>query len=654
MVAVTISAVRRVLGFHWLRFWIGLVAGLQALGWGLSLVGALGPAGYALGLPPVVFLAFLAAGWQTRPELAAGVANSTGEIPAASSWWRRPRFRSVLPRLFLVLAVGSLVTGLCYLPNNGDALAYRTPRVLNWLMEGQWHWVDTIDARFNTRTVAYEWVTAPFLALTGSDRLLPLISVASFLLLPGVLYGMWRHLGVSGRVAWEWMWLLPTGYGFALQAGGVLSDLFGTLFAVAAVYLARLASVRQDASAGRFSLLAAALMVGTKASNLPLLLPWALALRPAIPLLLRRRGALTLAAALALVGSNVPIAIINTVQCGDWKGLAAETRARDMIGHGHPVAYLIHNIGLVLGQNLNPPILPGASSLNRWMEAQWPAVWREWTQKAVEDGTRAYRFRELPHEDFAGMGLPLTVVALGCLLFHGRGRRPDAPAASWEELAIVWSPWISALVYGSQSGIVTAARLMMPYYPLMLIGLLRGDGVARWVHTAWWRWGTVAAAASSIFVCVVSPMRPWFPVMTLLDQWPAKPTEGSMGTRLRLVYRVHQERATGFDPFLAHLPATVTRIGMVAQFQFMEGPLWRPYGLRRVIRPAKTPLPSAFLEKGVRHVFLRVEDVPRLTPLDADAWVKAGQGQVIHRGVMRHFPVEGPTEWWLVRLGEEP
>ncbi|HZL12940.1 MAG TPA: hypothetical protein VFC85_02240, partial [Verrucomicrobiae bacterium] len=125
--------------------------------------------------------------------------------------------------------------GAMYAPNNYDALAYRIPRILHWLAANQWHWIHTIFDRVNDRSCGIEWVSAPFVALFKTDRFLFLINIVSFLFLPGLVFSMFTRLGVRRRVAWHWMWIVPTGYGFLLQAGSIGNDLFGAVFALAAV-----------------------------------------------------------------------------------------------------------------------------------------------------------------------------------------------------------------------------------------------------------------------------------------------------------------------------------------------------------------------------------------------------------------------------------
>ena len=578
-------------GISLLRFWVGLVGGLNALGWVLSAFGQLGTVGYAISLAPMIYCALWAARLPTlSPALLANRPLFT---------WGR--FRRPLPAVFFLLAIGALVGGLLYEPNHGDGLAYRTPRVLNWLSEGRWHWINTSDQRLNTQTLAYEWVTAPALALSASDRLLPLISFVSYLFLPGLCFSVLRGMGVRVRVAWGWMWLLPTAFGFVLQSGGILTDLFGSVLALAAFQFAFQARRDQTPSTAKFSLLAIALTVGTKTSNLPLLLPWALAIWPLIPLLRQKPKSWVATGLLAIICSNAPIVVLNLAQGADWTGKAAEARARPVIGNGSPTLDLL-----------------------------------------------------LPSEDCAGLGWPLMLAVVAFLggAVWDRCRRQlsqKTPPKPWGQHALIWSPWVSLLVPVAQSGILSASRILLPYYPLLLGGVLSGESTVRWMRTAWWRWGTVAAGLSSAVVMITSPMRPLWPAQTILasvgeqDGVPMQP--------LRNVYTVYRERAHGFDRLLSKVPANVDRIGMLSQFQFLEGPLWRPYGQHRVIRPAGDSSPENFRRLQVEYVVLRVADVPRLWPAGLVDWLARGRAEVLAKDATPQFVLEPDPGWILVRLG---
>ena len=75
----------------------------------------------------------------------------------------------------------------------------------------------------------------------------------------------WREtrLGVRPRVAWPWMWLLPTGYNFLLQAGSIGNDTVPTIYALAAVDFGLRAWESRRLSYLWLSILSAALLTGT-------------------------------------------------------------------------------------------------------------------------------------------------------------------------------------------------------------------------------------------------------------------------------------------------------------------------------------------------------------------------------------------------------
>jgi hypothetical protein len=84
------------------------------------------------------------------------------------------------------------------------------------------------------------------------------------------------------------MWLLPTGYNFLLQAGSIGNDTFPTIYALAAVDFGLRAWDSRRLSDLRLSILSASLLTGTKATNLPLLLPWGILVLPLLPWLFCR------------------------------------------------------------------------------------------------------------------------------------------------------------------------------------------------------------------------------------------------------------------------------------------------------------------------------------------------------------------------------
>src|SRR6266403_5417348 len=140
--------------------WILLCAFLSCAGWILSAVHQLNLLVYT------VMFALAAAGvvlWgRGKPS-----------APRGFNLHRlRRRFRRGFPLAFLIVAALAIFGGVIHPPVNYDALAYRLPRVLNWLADQRWNWIHTEFQRLNTRSCGIEWVSAPLIAFTRTDRLL--------------------------------------------------------------------------------------------------------------------------------------------------------------------------------------------------------------------------------------------------------------------------------------------------------------------------------------------------------------------------------------------------------------------------------------------------------------------------------------------------
>ncbi|TAK97540.1 MAG: hypothetical protein EPO07_13120, partial [Verrucomicrobia bacterium] len=446
--------------------WILLCAVCNWLGWNLSTFHALNRAGYAISFAILAVVAFA-----FRQRLGLQFSFSC-EI----SKWRR-RFTRFFPAGFLLLSVLAFLGGALHGPGNYDGLAYRTPRVLHWLADSQWHWIHTDFVRMNNRAVGYEWLTAPLFALTGSDRLQFLINTVSLALMPGLLFSLFTRLGVRRHVAYSWMWLLPTGYCFLLQAGGIANDLFGVVFALAAVDLALRARANQSARELWLSILAVALLTGSKASNIPLALPWLLAALPALGLLRKNFLATAFVVVAALLCSYAPIALTNIQQCGDWSGQKLEGAASG----DRPLVRLGVNTILLAHENFAPPIFPLARAHNAWMAAHLPESWTRVVGATFEGSAARLELGELAVEEQAGLGFGVSVLlafALVVGIWHPRRQRQPCfqiRERSWLHLAILLSPWIGLLVFMLKSGLSGFPRLAAPYY-LMCAPALLGFG----------------------------------------------------------------------------------------------------------------------------------------------------------------------------------
>jgi hypothetical protein len=667
------------------RIWIWISVLASVAGWTLSTLGQLNRGGYA------VFCGLVLAGYVLLRR----------KFRSAAVWkinWKKVsrRFRRGLPACFAVLAFLVFLGGVIYAPSNHTALTYRTPRVLHWLAEGHWHWIHTPDYRMNNRACGIEWMSAPLLLFTKSDRGLFLLNFIPFLLLPGLLFSVCTRLGVRGRVAWQWMWLMPTGYTFLLQAGSAGNDAFPTVYALAAVDFGCRAWGSGRIGDLWLSLLSAALLTGAKASNLPLLLPWGILMlavgvrwwRDGRKWELPRKdtkntknatkegspvGARGLQAAgtglvvlLAVMVSFLPTAALNIRYCGDWSGLKLERKGMDM---KDPVVGIWGNALLLSLNNFAPPFFPQAA---RWNRSALRVMPQALVAPMVENFEQGFQMLgEMPTEDWVGIGFGVSTLmavagAASLCRFPRKvdhkgnfartsGRANTMLHGGYLELpvALRWcvliAPWLALLAYCMKSGMVTGARLISPYYPLLLPLLLIGKGQGELIRHWWWRalvWGVLLLALP---VLVLTPGRPLWPARTVLSRAMSWKHGHQSITRALSVYTVYANRPDPLAAMRALLPAGLNRVGFMGTEDDIDISLWRPFGQRRVEHILLDDPAEAIRQRNLQHVvvggFYLASNTNTL-----DAWVQRVGGAVLATNTATLKVSEGPQEWYLVRL----
>ena len=492
--------------------WVWLCAYLNCAGWGLSAAHALNREGYAVVL--VLWLGILLA-WKYKTS-----ARILSPAPG-SKLKLRWRLRHAFPLCFAVLAVLAFIGGALYMPSNYDALAYRTPRVLNWLAENHWYWIHTEFARLNTRTAGFEWVTAPLLLFSGTDRLVFLANIICFLLLPGRIFAILIRLGVRPRTAWYWMWLFPGGYGYLLQAGSVVNDMFGGFMALVAIEFALRAAERKEASFLWTSMLAPGLKTAQKAFNLEILLQRALAALPALPTL-RRRPAMALIALFVATGASLlPTAILNIHNCGDWTGLKAEQAT--IGGSGKGLRFVANAINLPL-DNIVPPVFPFTTAWNQFVDHSILAKMSAAAGPGMETGLAKFRLPDMQTEESAGLGMGLTILLLVLLVKKLRaGKFWTYPFWSRETL-IPLATWASLGAFMMETGAAGPARYLLPFYVLLGHAHLDRHRAGQFFSEpfmAHQRTALLIFALAALLVVIV-PQRPLWPARTILNRLDAQ------------------------------------------------------------------------------------------------------------------------------------
>jgi hypothetical protein len=623
--------------------WIVCCAFFGGAGWILSALHQLNRAGY------IVATGVLAVGlawWWKNSNQAAPPPRTAWQIVRASWWRRRSRW---LPVSFAAFSVLVLLSGLLHPPNNYDGLTYRIPRLLNWLAEGRWHWIETAGGRLNARACGFEWAAAPWLALTGTDRGLFLLNVISFLLMPGLVFSVFTRLGVRRKVAWWWMWLLPTGYCYLLQAGGSGNDLYSTPLALAAVDFALRARQSGNVANAWLAILAAGFMTSVKTTNLLLMLPCAVAILASWRLLRSRWLVTALIACWAALSSILPTLVLNLRHCGDWTGSSLEPSV--------PVPTFLGGIAgntfLLLQQNFSPSFFPWATKWNDNALDLMPGWLAGILQTQFEP--RSWTMWVIPIEEIAGLGFGLAVAlawAAGWMLCKNLppvSLRPARQPFGWRS-ALLIAPWISLLAFMVRVSIITPSRIIAPFFPLLLIGLVRGKKWELVVRTRWWQAWSGMVVLLAFFLLVVNPARPLWPAQTLLPSLIESRLYQPLEERAQVAYRIYAARYDGLAAVRELLPAGAREVGLVSNGDDPETSLWRPFGSRRIHHIKPNHPPSRLHDLHIEYIILNEDGlrIPHQTTLEE--WLKQYDAELVGTVKIRYRASGSALRWHVARL----
>jgi hypothetical protein len=224
----------------------------------------------------------------------------------------------------------------------------------------------------NISGCGFEWLSVPIVLFTDSFRFIFLINWIAFLFLPGLIFSVFVRLQVPPRTTWWWMWLLASGWCYAMQASSIINDSFAVVYALASVDFALRARESKKITDVWFSLIAAALVIGAKQTIIPLVLICGVALFPCLNLLRSRLlGTTTILIGLLLV-SSMPLFYFNKQHTGTWLGVPPNTGAQAMFWArcepDSPIWGIVGNAFCIPAQNLVPPIFPWAGQWNEMMK----------------------------------------------------------------------------------------------------------------------------------------------------------------------------------------------------------------------------------------------------------------------------------------------
>jgi hypothetical protein len=615
------------------KIWILLSTFLVCSGWILSVFHELNRAGYCV-VFGLAFGTFLFWRWKTRCR--------PSKTPALLFQKFRRRFKRPAPMLFLALALMSFISGALYVSENNDSNEYRVPRVWHWLAEGHWHWIRTLDFRMNAAGCNFEWLGTPLMLFTRHDRFLFLINCVSYLMLPGLIFSVFTRLQVRPRAAWWWMWILPSGFCYALQASSDVNDSFAVIYALASVDFALRAREKNCVSDLWFSILAVALLTGAKQTDIPLALPWLIAVIPCLRLIKTKVLATAGICIAALLVSALPLACLNFHYAGNWMGLP--TSSGFWKNESSPPFWnVVGNAFCIPTQNLIPPYMPSA---HRWNEAM-----AHFLQTPLGSHFRAFEnFGYIAGrgttEVNAGIGLwifILTVISLGAA---GFGKARGTPKNG--RRCLRWAPYLSLLVFMATVTTFENARQLAAYYVFLFPAMLVSNGQATLVRKRWWQYAGLGAMLLTIAMLIVVRNRPLFPAISILTPLKERYPQSHFVATLVDSYSHRLSMLKGRSAFENTIPAGEQVIGYVTVRGSQEAGQWVPFGHRRVERVLPGDKPAELQASGIHFVMID-SDGMGLSSTTLGDWTNRLNGVVVD-SVEIHAATDNTITNYLVRL----
>jgi hypothetical protein len=485
----------------------------------------------------------------------------------------------------------------------------------------------------NISANGFEWLAAPIMVFTRTDRLIFLTNWISFLMMPGLVFSVFTKLKVRPRAAFWWMWILPAGWCYAMQASSVANDSFSAVYALAAVDLALRSFERKSIMDLWVSLLAVGLLTGTKQTSVPLALLWVAAAWPNIRLFLKRKLATVLIAMLALLVSILPTILFNTLNTGTWTGLPANFGFEyDYWSHCQnepPFWAVIGNLFAIPAQNMAPPCFP-------WCMA-WNAAMARFLQTPF--GSHFANFESFGRlnfsvgEDDAGIGLAvtlLTLVSAGIVCL----RKFSASSAAYENSRhaklLRYLPYLALLIFMAKVTTFFNARHLAPYYIFLFPALLHHAGHVKLTREKWWQIFALTAMFLTVLMLIFSRVRPLFPVELGLSRLKREHPQSHIVSKAYDAYSYRFWIQDQRDKLEENLPPGRLIVGYLTFTGGMEPGLWLPFGNRRVERIFPDSSPQQMRSRGISYVLIDDRGL-RLSGVSLADWLQKYDGFLVYQ-----------------------
>ena len=454
----------------------------------------------------------------------------------------------------------------------------------------------------------------PILLTFPWDHLVFLPNWISLLFFPQLVFQVWRDWGVPSRIAWYWMWLLPAGFCYSLQACNSSNDILATFFALAAFALLRRGRKVPPVDL-LCSLLSIALATGVKLTMLPLAVPWAILAFSQVRIFLRWPKLTLVGAAWSALISFVPNVVANIVHVGDPSGLSLEP---SVLRHAPYLDRFVGNLFIIFLNNVTFPTLAYLTRFGALLKAF--GVGQIVDREFETDTLYLYPYYSVEQE-----GLGIMVLLAGGMIFLFAFTRGYA-ARSWRRLTetrtrllMHVAMWALFFFFMFVSTSAQPARLVSGYYPFVLTTFFVGSGFVvgrrRFLTKAF----AVLALVGVIFCALFATD---YPLIALGSDFSGQ-------SRFEIAQEIYLNRV---------VPPSEKAIGLMRYWNEWESWAWKPYGSRQVYELPESPAPADLARDQIHYVIITQHFLTARSERIED-WVAAHRAHVVGQLLTKGYPM---------------
>jgi len=195
----------------------------------------------------------------------------------------------------------------------------------------------------------------------------------------------------------------------------------------------------------------------------------------------------------------------------------------------------------------------------------------------------------------------------------------------------------------------TGARLISPYYPLLLPLLLTGAKQAEILRRRWWTVSVWVVVGMAIPVLVLTPARPLWPACTILSQLQKQHPGNALISRALKVYSVYSTRADPLAAVRSLLPRDLAVVGFLARGDDPDISLWRPFGTTQVKHLLVSDSPADIRQRSIEYIVVGDFNFG-LSGTTFAAWQQQTGVELMATTNATVRVSEGPQPWYVVRL----